>query len=377
MPPSHYADPAGNPVAIPDLAALMALLRSNQIDGQTWVLTDAHEDWVPLASLPEWPDWLAAARPVRQAAPPPAPGIYWPAKVGAALLLLAPLLLFGIYYLSRGSIRGTNFGVELGGLALGAFLGIPTGHTVRTWVRRTRSPHLPPVHGIVVLTIGSCVLLGALGTGAHTWRLAREGGTRTLSIADAVSDTTNPHLVRWATERYDEEEAILAKLADAAAPAEVLTLETRLTERMTSAQTAQAGATQARSTADAYQRAAAALRRLITQTEQRLQALPLTADLRDRQQALWARRTAPAVGAVANFLAARSEAMTMRAELLTVATYLIQQCELSATRTGVTFRSSEAEAEYKKLSQRLATKQALVDTRRAIMTAQNPTLRLP
>ncbi|HLO02279.1 MAG TPA: hypothetical protein VK191_04120 [Symbiobacteriaceae bacterium] len=377
MLPSHYADPAGNQVAIPDADSLLALIRSRQIDGQTWVLTDAHADWVNLHSLPEWPHWLATAqRPPVRLTPLPElePGapdpIRWPVKLGWLLLGLALLIHFGLFYYTRGHFTGVDFFEEAGALVIAVAIAARLGQFIQNKVNASRAGQKPPMHGILLLTmsLGLMAVVAVMGIG--TWSTFQTKGAAGLAFEDSMRGV-DEKIQGWAKQMHEEYNAIYDELDQQTAPLDVKGLETKPGSVLASEQAARDGERRARQAAESFQSTATKLRTFVKATDSRLQRLQISAALRAKQQKAYDEEFAAGYLAEADFLAAKGAEMAAMADLFAFAGDLMAKGEFTWTGTDVQIKNQTAGAEYDRRLDVMLAKQGEADRLYKIMVEKN------
>lgn len=358
MLPSHYADPAGNQVAIPDAGALIDLIKSKQINGQTWVLTDEHEDWVNLHTLPEWPQWLAAAE-----GPPPQPlpdleipPVRWPLKVGWPLTLLALATQFGLFYYTRRQMKADDFAEHVGILGFVVGLSWPTGQLIQQKVNSLRKGRKAAIHGLNILITSLAVTTVVTGISLSTWQTYQEKGTAGLAFQDSLRGV-EPSIKVWATEMNDEYDAIWAEIDQQAKELGVKGLETGPSAFYSTAQGAHDGERRARVAAEAYHGTAARIRAFVTAYNDRLQRLPISGKLRTDQQKVFDEEFVPGFLADADFMAAKGDSMAAIADLAALCADLIEQGQLTWDGTKVNIKSEVAGAEFDRRYDRIVAKQ--------------------
>lgn len=348
MLPTYYADPAGNPVAIPDEATLLDLIRTKVIDGETWVHTEEGADWVSLASLPQWPEWLAAAGPQTTetpAQPQTSEPLRWPARAGWLLLGLALLVHFGLFYYTRGHFTAVDFFEEAGALAIAVGISARVGLMLQRRFDRDRAGQKPPLEGITLLTMAVGLSLAVTATSINIWKTYQEKGVAGLAFEDSLRGVDETLQV-WATQMHEEYNAIWPEHDAAAATLDVEALETKPQGLFASQAAAKDGERRAREAAMLYRATAEKLRSLVTTTNERLQTLKITADLRAKQQKVWDEEFAPGYLSEADFMAAKGESMTALADLLAISSELMATGELTWNGSQVEPQTDSAAAQF-------------------------------
>lgn len=377
MLPSHYADPAGNQVAIPDANALINLIRTKVISGQTWVLTDEHTDWVSLSSLPEWPQWLAAAEPPVAPLTPlpdlqprmPEP-LRWPLKAGWLLLGLALLTHFGLFYYTRGHFTGEDFFEEAGALVFVVAISWRIGHMIQQRSDGARAGQRPLLQGISLLTMAIGLSLVVTVMGISTWQTYQAKGAAGLAFEDSLRGVDDTLKV-WATQMNAEYNAIWDELDLKTAELDVKGLDEKPETIFASVQAAKDGERRAREAALLYQSTAKKLRSFVTATNSRLQTLKITADLRAKQQKAWNEEFAPGYLAEVDFLAAKGESMTALADLLAVSGDLMAKGEVTWNGSKIQAQSEAADAKLDQVFDHLSAKHAEEDRLYKVMVDKN------
>lgn len=374
MLPTYYADPAGNPVAIPDEAILLDLIRTKVIDGQTWVLMDEASDWVSLASLPQGPEWLAAAGPQptetlaqTQTVEP----LRWPLKVGWLLLGLALIVHVGLFYYTRGHFTAVDFFEEAGVLAIAVGISARIGLMLQRRFDRDRAGQKPPLEGITLLAMAVGLALTVTATDIKTWTTYQEKGAAGLALADSLRGVDESIQV-WATQMNEEYNAIWLEHDAAIKRLGLNPQETTQADLFASIDSAKDGERRAREAAVLNQAAADKLRSFVTSTNDRLQTLTITPDLRAKQQKVWDEEFAPGYLSEADFMAAKSESMTALADLLAISSELMATGELTWNGAKVETNTASADAQYYLRFSRLQEKYQQEDRLYQVMMEKNP-----